>query len=337
MEPLTLVTPVFEAEVPLLHLQARSVAVHLPPTLVEQVVVLDNTRRGLRAPDALLASYGDWAAKVRILRPSDVCDLPAASGWRSQQVLKLAVAKNVHTPRYLTLDAKNHFVSSPADSFWQAPDGRARVRGYSYVDHPLRPSLEGVLTYLGLDPAPHVARFTATVTPFVLHTATARELIADVERSSGRPFAEEFLENRLTEYFLYAGWILRRFGTLDHLYELTDSPNPLVWPGKATADGVTEQISLASDLPVFGVHRDAFPRLDARARDLLAAFWAERGLVPTPAAGVALLEGMRRDHDRQRRRQQVRDLRPKASALLRRTARRLRARIRPRRTAHTPG
>ncbi|GIG19685.1 hypothetical protein Cch01nite_04090 [Cellulomonas chitinilytica] len=327
MEPLTFVTPVFEAELALLHLQARSFAVHLPTDAAREVVVLDNTRRGLRTPQTLLDAYGPWAPQVRILRPDDVCALPTVSGWRSQQVLKLAVARLVETSRYVTLDAKNHLVAPPPASFFEAPDGRIRVRGYSYREHPLRGSLERVLTYLGLDPAAHVDRFAATVTPFTLDTAVVREMVADVEARSGRSFAREFVSQELTEFFLYAGWLLRRDGTLDRLYELTDDVNPVVWPRAATADGVRAVIASAAGSPVFGVHRDAVPALDAEARDVLGAFWAERGLVADRAEGADLLRRLREDHDRQRRRQQVRDLPPRALTLVRRTRTSLASRL----------
>ncbi|MBO9553259.1 DUF6492 family protein [Cellulomonas sp.] len=329
MEPLTFVTPVFEAELALLHLQARSFAVHVPDDLGHQVVVLDNTRRGLRSPQTLLDAYGPWAPRVRILRPADVCDLPTVSGWRSQQVLKLAVAGLVETPRYVTLDAKNHLVTTPQDSFFEAPDGRIRVRGYSYREHPLRGSLERVLTYLGLDPSEHVDRFAATVTPFTLDTTVVREMVADIEARSGRSFAREFVSQELTEFFLYAGWLVRRDGTLDGLYELTDAVNPVVWPRAATADGVRGVIASAQGVPVFGVHRDAVPLLDAEARDVLGAFWAERGLVTDRAAGADLLLRLRQDHDRQRRRQQVRDLPPRALTVLRRTRKSLARKLSP--------
>jgi len=327
VEPLTFVTPVFEAELALLHLQARSFAVHVPEDLAHEVVVLDNTRRGLRSPRTLLDAYGPWASRVRILRPDDVCELPTVSGWRSQQVLKLAVAGLVETPRYVTLDAKNHLVASAPPSFFEAPDGRIRVRGYSYREHPLRPALARVLTYLGLDPAAHVDHFAATVTPFTLDTGVVRAMLADVEARSGRSFAREFVSQELTEFFLYAGWLVRRDGTIDGLYELTDAVNPVVWPRSATPDGVRSVIASAAGSPIFGVHRDAVPLLDAEARDVLGGFWAERGLVPDRAAGVDLLVRLRHDHDRQRRRQQVRDLPPRALTLARRTRRSVAARL----------
>ncbi|GEL94978.1 DUF6492 family protein [Cellulomonas composti] len=325
MERLTFVTPVFEAELLLLELQARSFARHLEPG--HPVVVLDNTARGLsaQARRRLLAAYGPHAGSVRLLRPDEVCALPTASGWRSQQVLKLAVAALVDTAAYVTLDAKNHLVAAPEPGTFVGPDGRPRVRAYGYRTHPLRPALEHVLTYLGLPVEDALDRFAATVTPFTLEVATVLAVTADVAARAGRPFAQEFVERELTEYFLYAGWLLRRDGTLERALELTDDANPVVWPRAATLEGVREVVETArsSGAPVFGVHRNAVPRLDEAARAELAAFWAERGLVDDEAAGERLLRELAADHTRQRRRQQLRDLRPRVLTL----GRRARARV----------
>ncbi|MFC8193300.1 DUF6492 family protein [Cellulomonas sp. NPDC057328] len=322
---LTWVTPVFEAEVPLLHLQARSLARHLPPADAADVVVLDNTARGLRAADrtALLAAYGAHAPRVRVLRPADVCPLPRTSGWRRQQALKLAVARSVRTPHYVVLDAKNHLVARPAPHAFVTADGRARVRGYGYRTHPLRPAFGHVLTHLGIDPEAHVDRFASTVTPFVLDTEVVRALLQDVEQRAGRPFAHAFVADDLTEFFLYAGWVVRRDGTLDRVMELTDEPSATIWPRGATVDGVRETVATVAShaLPLLAVHRNAVPRLDAPARRVLAAFWAERGLVDSEDDGVALLAGMARRHAVERRRQQVRDVVPRALAVARRARR----------------
>lgn len=326
MDPLTYVTPVFEAETQLLAVQARSFAAHADPAATHEVLVLDNTRRGLRDVEALRRQYGPLGSRVRVLRPQDVCRVPTAPGWRTQQVLKLAVASLVTSPRYVCLDAKNHLVATPSPQFFEAPDGRPRVRGYGYREHPLRPSLELVLRYLGLDPADHLDRFAATVTPFVLVTQDVREMTADVERRAGRPFAQEFVAQDLTEFFLLAGWLTRRDGGLDLSYDLTDLPNAMVWPRAAGPEGVRAAIATlrAHDLPVFGVHRDAVGRLDDEAVRLVADFWSERGIVSDPAQGVALLESLRAGHARAARRRRWQDLPGRARTAARRVVRRVR-------------
>ncbi|ACQ79260.1 hypothetical protein Bcav_0999 [Beutenbergia cavernae DSM 12333] len=327
MAAITYVTPVFEAEVELLALQARSLARHASSASLAEVLVLDNTARGLTSPtrDRLHEAYGPHAPAVRILRPREIAHIPGATGWRSQQVLKLAAAHLVRTPHYVTLDAKNHLVAPPDASFYVAPDGRARVPAYSFADHPLRPSLEHVLRYLELDPGRYVDHFTATTTPYVLETGLVRELMADLAERSGRTFAAEFLANDLTEYFLYAGWLIRRDGTVAAHVDASAAACPVVWPRTASSSGVADTVRRAreGDLPYFSVHRNAVPVLDGGAVAVLADYWAERGLVDDRADGEAVLARMRASHAAQARRQQVRDLPHRARTLLRRTRDRL--------------
>ena len=203
--PSAFVSVVFESEAPLLILQARSMASFLPSTLVNEIVVIDNSVRGLPADVRrdLLRSYGHHSRLVRIVRPTDIRSLPRTTGWRNQQILKLCIAEQLCSERYVVLDAKNHFVRRIQPDFLQACDGRPKVMVHSYESHPLRGELERVLNYLGLDPTEHINRFTATITPFVLNTSLVREMIADIENRTGNRFEEEFVSNDLTEFFLY--------------------------------------------------------------------------------------------------------------------------------------
>ena len=276
-------TVVFESEVRLLELQARSFQRYLRPEQVDQVLVIDNCRRplGRRERGRLLAGYGTFADAVRFVRPEELATV-RATGWQVQQVLKLAVADLVGTEHYVTLDAKDHFVAPVPEDYFVA-DGRAKVPAYSYLSHPLRPALERVLAYLGLDPAEHLTRFPATVTPFPLHTATVKQLRSWVSERSGRPFAEEFVAQRLTEFFLYSGYRYLT-GTADHLI-LLDHQAPRIWKGGAGATQVAATIAAADD-PVFSVHRRALFAMDAAARAQVTGFWTARGLLaPGEAAG----------------------------------------------------
>ena len=208
--PLAFVTVVFESERLLLELQARSIAIFLVPELVAEIVVIDNSKCGLGvdARSRLLAEYGPLAPLVRFLRPADICDVPATTGWRSQQVFKLAVAGQLTSQRYVVLDAKNHFVAVPDLGYFEAPDGRARVNTYGYENHPLRPAFENVMKYLSLDPKAYLDRFTATVTPFVMDVPLVKAMMADIAQRGGTSFAKEFVANDLLEFFLYSGWII---------------------------------------------------------------------------------------------------------------------------------
>lgn len=328
----TFVSVVYEAEYPLLELQARSMAVHLRADQVRDIFVIDNSAKGM--PEALrralLADYGPLARMVTIFRPEDICRAPGAVGWNAQQVLKLSIASRVRSRYFVVLDAKNHLIGPLPVGYFEAADGRLRVPSYSYETHPLRKNLEHVLGYLHLDPSPQVRRFTATVTPFALNTAVVTSMIADIERRSGRSFAREFLQNDLTEFFLYAGWIIAQGHELREFYDLDLPLAPTIWPRAAGVPGVIAATASADEgrSPFFAVHRRALAVLGAESARLLADFWAGRGLFPSPAAAREFLAGYARLHEREAKAQARRDLPRKLLAVPRKVRRKLMSRLR---------
>ncbi|QDE33756.1 hypothetical protein FIV50_02450 [Microbacterium foliorum] len=278
---LTFVTVTFRAEDALLRLQARSMARFLDASVVETIIVIDNGSPGLgtRARRSLLSEYGVLAPRVRIGRAEELTHLPFASGWTLQQVLKISVSTTVETPWYVLLDAKNHFVRSVARSDFVAPDGRARGGFHSYAAHPLLPRLRTTLAYLGLSES-LADRFPPTSTPFVMNTEVAQSVIADVADRSGRPFAEEFVKQNLSEFFLYSGWVARRSGGWSEMLDGEAIQSPTVWGGAADGAGVGAALAEVTrwEAPLFAVHRRAMGRLDASGTAMLADFWTGREL-----------------------------------------------------------
>jgi hypothetical protein len=291
---LTFVTVVFEAEFPLLELQARSMGRFVPPDLVESAIVVDNSAKGMPSSTRarLLEEYGAVGPKVRIIPADQVAKMPGTTGWRSQQVLKLSIADLVDNPTYVVLDAKNHFVTEPSVDYFVSADGRGRVNTHSYETHILRPILERVLTFVGVDPAPHIGSFTETATPFVLDKAIVQALTRDLEAKSGLPFPETFLRHDLAEFFLYSGWILSTGRSWDDVFAIGRDDCPIVWPRGASARTVNEAVVAARDrdTPLFAAHRRALMRLDAPGIYALANFWASVGLFDSGEDAAAFIE-----------------------------------------------
>lgn len=329
-EKLTYVTVVFEEEVALLWLQARSVAANVAAADVAAIIVIDNTKKGLPASTRsdLLDAYGLAAPLVSFLRPDEICVLPKATGWRTQQILKLKIADLVNTSHYVTLDAKNHFVRPATTEFFVAADGRSRINVYGYETHPLRPNLERVLTYLNVAPEGFVVRFTATVTPFVLDRRTVRDMVSDIELRSGRTFATEFVNQDLTEFFLYSGWVVSQGQTLDEAFECTDVACPAVWPKAANLPGVQGAIEAAivRDVPIFSVHRRALAVLPPESIEVLAEFWVERGLFESTSDAATFVRDFQSKYARAAKAQRRRDLPAKLRSLPQRIRRKLRSR-----------
>lgn len=326
MAGLGFVSVVFESEMLLLTLQARSMATYLPASGPREIIVIDNSARGMSAAttERLMAEYGALSGLVRILRPKDIRDLPSTTGWRSQQILKLCVAEHVGPERYVVLDAKNHFVRPVREDFFQAPDGRPRVTAHGYRDHPLRPDLENVLAYMKLDPAQHLDHFSTTITPFVLDRSVVLSMIDGIEARSGKSFESEFVRYDLTEFFLYSAWILAGGQDLDEFYDFQPVPSPNVWPGSADSSGVLAAVSRAEagPSPLFSVHRTALARLTDDSVLLLAEFWVAIGLFPSVDEARAFVADFRRVFEKERMRRRARELPRRVRALPRRIRRR---------------
>lgn len=327
----SVVSVLYEPELPMQQMQARSLDRYLTGPRPDAVVLLDNTRRGLddRARQALVAAHGELADRVVVLRPRDVAAVPLAAGWRTQQVLKLAVAEHVTSPHYVVLDAKNHLVAPTGLDVFTTADGRARTGLHGYRTHPLGPSLARVLRYCGLRPDDHLDRFTETTTPFVVDTARARAVVTGVAERSGRSFADEFVRESLTEFFLYTAWSLAQGSTLDELVEHAEPPAVTVWPSAGHTAGVTAALADVerTGRPFFAVHRRALATMDAEARGLLADFWVDRGLLAAED-GRAVVDSMAAGIDDHAKRSRVREAPVLALTAARKLRRELSARLR---------
>ncbi|WP_347756904.1 DUF6492 family protein [Agrococcus sp. ProA11] len=298
---LTFVTVVFEPEIPLLRLQARSLARFLDEAAVAEIIVLDNCAGGMpgRTRRRVLAEFGPiLAPRVTFLRTAELGVRGSTAGWRSQQAAKLLIARRIGTSHYVILDAKNHLVAPGAASDFVDATGTARGGTHPYTEHPLRSDLERTLRFLGADDAA-VARaiedFPTTITPFVIDTALALRMIDDVEATAGEPFATAFERARLLEFFLYSGWSIRREQRVPVNGAAIRAP--IIWPGRATEQGARDAIRERDDADArwFSVHRRVLVRADAATRRHIIAFWTERELM-SAAEARAFVRRFRRSY-----------------------------------------
>jgi Family of unknown function (DUF6492) len=303
-EGMTFVTVVFGAELQLLHLQARSLARFLDPAAVKAIIVIDNGWRPLtkRQRSRLLASYSALATRVSFVRSAEFLDhAPATTGWRSQQIAKLMVSADITTPWYVILDAKNHLIRPANRADFLNNDGRAHAGTHPYQKHPLTPHLETTLTYLGASPEQideALGAFPPTTPPFVMNSQVVRSMIADIEETSGYPFAEEFERKGLLEFFLYSAWLSRRGPGFEATYDGTSIPSPTVWPKVKDASGVDAIVAEADtvDSAFFAIHRTALARGNAPLRDRINDFWVRRGLFADRREARRFIAAFRRSY-----------------------------------------
>ena len=294
--PYAFVTVAHADDAWLLALQARSMRLHLSPALVGEIVVVENAEAGrpVACPIAwherLRAEYGHLAGRVRFVPAGTLGPMPPASGWWTQQALKLLACRTAAYPRCVILDAKNHLVRPLGRDFLEASDGRMLARRYDYRRHPLRCFLERTLMFCGLPVEPHVGWFMQAATPFVIDRADAAATIAHVENRTGSRFAVGLIEARITEFFLLAACLVRR-GVLEERYDHSQLACPAVWDAGAGSAALLAAIREAEEhgAPVFTVHRRVIPQLDDASRAVLGRFWMGCGLFNCVSEAVAEL------------------------------------------------
>jgi len=294
MRKYTIVTVAFEGDIELMDLQARSMKLYCDPSLIEEIIVIDNftKQKPKRWEETLLSAYGHMARKVRIIPAAELAKTHDLSGWLSQQVLKLAVSNVIKTDRYVILDAKNHLIKPLVRDFLETSEGKIRINGYGYAAHPLRPHLERTCAYAKLDPTGPLEKFVRTSTPFTMITSVAKAIVDNIEEAEKEDFALVMRKHGFTEFFLYAA-TLAKVGVLHDLYEWNQPFSPDIWKwGAQDLKVIQEAIEKAekdTTGPFFSVHRGAIPLLIPAGRDKICDLWSARSLFPNATAAFEFL------------------------------------------------
>jgi hypothetical protein len=319
------VTEVFREELPLLALQARSIARFLDPDAVARVLVVVNDVHEdatAAAVEALRPLYGPLAGRLEVVRPDALASprawgplrraaicyvrhgrgplmrrLPRrdrlASGWRGnpgwsmQQAQKLLVVNAARARYVLILDAKNFFVEPVGLATFVAADGRARTRRVA-VEALQRGWIEASFRTLGIaSPAP--AEAPPTTTPVAFERAIMREGVDALEARLG-PLEVFFSlwKGRATEFMLMFAAIDRGQGLWWERFA-PGLPDSATIYAKGGDREVLDLLAAGTGLPLMGLHRRVLRRIGGEARAALAGFWVRLGLFETLDEAGALL------------------------------------------------
>lgn len=279
-QPYSIVTVVYEGDTAGLELQARSLSAHAPPELISDIIVIGNFAQP-PAPDwweRTRPLYGPLADRAVLIPAAEIVGgLDGLTGWWSQQVLKVEVAKFISTDAYLILDSKHHLVKPLNRSFLEDGVGRLRIRCADYEGHSLRGYLVNALNEFCL-PQTAADFFPTTTPPFPFDTQAALRLITYGQNKSGS-LAQHMLTNKLTEFFLYSAFLMAN-DELASLYDLHTMPYPMIWPKKTSDAACMSVIRTARDgeSPFFAVHRRAAGDLSPRIKQEVASLWIDAGL-----------------------------------------------------------
>lgn len=205
-----LITVVFRDEVPALKIQARSIDEYVSATDINCITVVVND--DVDVIDLIdTAWWGRHQSKVVIVpRSFDTTVL----GWESQQLCKLLAAADSKSPWSMVLDSKTWFIRPLEMTKLFDSIGRAQV-GVIPVFPQFIPSQKFVEKLYNVDLSKTIGPGGV---PYMFHTNTVNEMIAGIEN-----FVDFFqinvkYPNLITEFHLYSGYVLSKYGTYDILY-----------------------------------------------------------------------------------------------------------------------
>ena len=208
-----LITVVFEPELYLLELQARSISLYIDQARIQNIYIVVNGDNHLcNSIDPRW--WGKNSNKVNIIHRSFFGDTHMLDGWSSQQLYKLCAANIADSEWSMCLDAKTWFVN-PLD--WeQLFDNAGRANFSSYPTVPVfLPAQESIEQYFNIQ-LPHIIGPGGV--PFMFHTETVKDMIDAIPN-----FFEFFCINvnmpsYMTEFMLYSGFVIKKYQTYDMLY-----------------------------------------------------------------------------------------------------------------------
>ena len=312
---LDVATVVYSQELPLLRLQACSMARYLDPRGIGRIVVIVNDidEAGCAAGvEAMRPDWGRLAPRLDIVGAEALFALrPEANGprgpgqhfrlwlsrnrrrypfgvkggwrgnrgWRVQQALKLAVARQGDSPFVLLLDAKNHFVRPVGLGSFVGVDGRALSFKHLAGDKRDR-WIAGSFRFFGLPPPGRDTASPPTVTPVVVPRAILRGCLDAIESRAG-PVEAFFIRAKgdVSEFMLIYAYVAGHCGGWDAVFAAGLVPSATIHR-RGGADEIERVLALveADAAEILSVHNSRRAGLAAEHRRRIEAIWRDRGL-----------------------------------------------------------
>ena len=289
LEGMAFVTVVFNEEINLLKLQARSIArfMKFDDTLRIYIIVnepgIEETMARLRAE--VLSEYGKFQSLVSIISIKELCDFKSGSpGWRTQQLGKLKSAKIVAEDVMVILDSKNHFIrEADLTDFYSVSTGCKSFLEGNEKNFAMQAAK--IYSYFGLSMEDLLGIRLTTITPFVVPRFIILDMLQFVESREMTSFSEFFMNKGefLTEFLAISAYCQMRFGALGVIYSIKKPPVLGIWEATLKFPfGVQQDIAKAAQddlFKMFSVHRKASSLLSRDQRLYLREFWKDLELI----------------------------------------------------------
>jgi hypothetical protein len=264
-------TVVFDAELDVLKLQARSIELYCQHIGLKNIFVMVNDSSSVDP-----AWYGAFADHVRIVPRTEFDCEWSDNGWVSQQVLKLLGAARSTNAWCMIVDAKTLFVR-PVELDQVLEDGRAATGSLSI--YPVFEPSQRITNQLFDINLP--AQLGPGGVPFFVEPDLVREMIAEVQHRTGQLFGNYFQQQgRLTEFILYSGYVWYRDQTFDRRYHTQSRilPCNLCHSETGIFDSKFTEMNQPQTLTV-SIHRNAWSKLSTAQQQQYHDLLAKRGIL----------------------------------------------------------
>jgi len=268
---LDIVTVVFQDELETLKIQARSIELYCKDIGLRSIYVMVNDSSTVDP-----TWYGSFADRVRIIPRSTYGCAWSEYGWVSQQVLKIYGAALSSNTWSMIVDAKTFFIQPLClDQIFdnhRPQVGELAVYPVFEASRTITNQLFNIDLQKQLGPGG---------VPFIMHNATVRLMIGEVERRSGQYFADYFQQQgRLTEFILYSGYLKYHYGGFDALY----SPDYRMYNTNVchSETGIFDSKFTAMNRPqtlTVSVHRNAWTQLTEQQQQKYHKLLIARGIL----------------------------------------------------------
>jgi len=213
-----LITVVFEPELPLLEIQARSIDQNFEPEQISTIFVVVNDKDSV----VTLVNktwYGKFQDKVVVYPYSMFGYVNKVGGWDNQQLCKILAASRSISIWSIVLDAKTFFVKKCKNELLFDQNNKACTNLLKPV-----PVFQSAKEYVEkLYDIQLLDIIGPGGVPFFFHNETVRSMIEDTQKITGQLFIDFFQNNvcypnLITEFYLYSAYVKYKYGKYDDLY-----------------------------------------------------------------------------------------------------------------------
>ena len=263
-------TVVFEPELPVLQLQARSIDLYCQNIGINAIYVMVNDHSTVDP-----AWWGSMRDQVHIYSRSALGRDWHVNGWVSQQALKMLGAGISDNEWCMIMDAKTIVVRS-MDLEQLAPQGRPAT-GWMPVYPVFEPSRQ-ITNKLWNIELP--AQLGPGGVPFLVQPEMVRSMLVDIYQRTGQSFADWFqAQGMLTEFVLYSGWLWYKEQGFGSRYQSQSKifPVNVCHSEVSSFDRKFAAMQDPTTLTV-SIHRDAWHQLNQDQRQRYLDFLQTKGI-----------------------------------------------------------